>query len=404
MAIKLGITLISILLLCTAAAAAQGRKSLHTTNELSAYYPVTNDGICKTLVETQGYQCEEHTVTTNDGYILSLQRIPTGRSGKKADKPPVLLQHGLLCNAVVWLFNSPIESLGFILADSGFDVWLANGRGSKYSTGHTTLTPNDMAYWDWSWNELASHDLPASVEYVFNLTGQKIHYAGHSQGTLVAFVALSQGKLLNMLRSAALLSPIAHLNVISSELIKLMAELFLANDLHWLGVREIDPNAYDVTKLVDGICFISNLNCGEIVTLFTGPNCCINSSRVDFYLNQPTATKNFIHLSQMIRTGKIAKYDYVYEAQNMLHYGQGVPPTYDMTKIPKEFPLFISFGGKDYLSDVQDVKVLLNDLSNHDADKLVVLYKDEYAHLDFVGAFDVKQVIYDPMIAFYNSN
>lgn len=34
-------------------------------------------------------------VTTEDGYILSLQRMPAGRSGEKADKPPVLLQHGI---------------------------------------------------------------------------------------------------------------------------------------------------------------------------------------------------------------------------------------------------------------------------------------------------------------------
>lgn len=34
-------------------------------------------------------------VTTSDGYILSMQRIPASRSGKKANKPPVLLQHGL---------------------------------------------------------------------------------------------------------------------------------------------------------------------------------------------------------------------------------------------------------------------------------------------------------------------
>ena len=40
-------------------------------------------------------------VTTVDGYILSLQRIPSGRSGKKADKPPVLIQHGLFCVSFV---------------------------------------------------------------------------------------------------------------------------------------------------------------------------------------------------------------------------------------------------------------------------------------------------------------
>lgn len=37
-------------------------------------------------------------VTTQDGYILSIQRIPNGRSGGKNDgaKIPVLLQHGLM--------------------------------------------------------------------------------------------------------------------------------------------------------------------------------------------------------------------------------------------------------------------------------------------------------------------
>lgn len=36
-------------------------------------------------------------VTTKDGYILSMQRIPGGRSGEKAgSRVPVLLQHGLL--------------------------------------------------------------------------------------------------------------------------------------------------------------------------------------------------------------------------------------------------------------------------------------------------------------------
>ena len=39
-------------------------------------------------------------VTTQDGYILSLQRITSGRSGESATggggKVPVLLQHGLM--------------------------------------------------------------------------------------------------------------------------------------------------------------------------------------------------------------------------------------------------------------------------------------------------------------------
>ena len=45
-------------------------------------------------------------------------------------------------DGVIWLWNSPDESLAFILADSGFDVWIVSGRESRYSS-HTSLTPND---------------------------------------------------------------------------------------------------------------------------------------------------------------------------------------------------------------------------------------------------------------------
>lgn len=56
------VSLISIVLFCIAPA--QGRKTLHISNGFSQSSPVTNeyDGICKTIVETQGYTCEEHKV------------------------------------------------------------------------------------------------------------------------------------------------------------------------------------------------------------------------------------------------------------------------------------------------------------------------------------------------------
>ncbi|GAU50415.1 hypothetical protein TSUD_244620 [Trifolium subterraneum] len=114
--------------------------------------------------------------------------------------------YDLFQDGTVWLLNSPEESLGFILADCGFDVWLVNGRGTKYSTMHTSLSPNDM-------------------------------------GSLMAFVALSQGKLLNMLRAAALLGPVAHMKHIPSEEIRLFADYFVANVVYSLGIREFIPKA-----------------------------------------------------------------------------------------------------------------------------------------------------------------
>lgn len=38
-----------------------------------------------------------------------------------------------------------------------------------------------QAYWNWSWDELASNDLSAMLQYAYDQSGQqKVHYVGHS--------------------------------------------------------------------------------------------------------------------------------------------------------------------------------------------------------------------------------
>lgn len=106
----------------------------------------------------------------------------------------------------------------------------------------------------------------------------------------------------------------------------------------------------------------------------------------------------------VIRKGSIEMYDYGSEGDNNKHYGQSTPPEYKMSSIPNQLPLFLSYGGKDLLSDSNDVQTLLDALSGHDQDKLVVDYRDDYAHLDFVYAYNAKQLVYDPIMAFFTSN
>ncbi|KAK4492824.1 hypothetical protein RD792_000149 [Penstemon davidsonii] len=365
-----------VFLLLFSSLAAGGRTKLNWVQE----FDDNEDGICKLMVETQGYTCEEHKVTTKDGYILSMQRIPTGRAGggeRNEAKTPVVLQHGIMSDASTWLSNSPHESLGFILADNGYDVWLANVRGTNYSRGHISLSPDDAV---WTYTKRSNgrdfaYDLPASLQYVYDQTGQKLHYVGHSLGTLMAFGAFSRQEVLNIVRSAALLSPIAYLGQMPSPLARAAADAFIAETLYWLGLNEFAPGGGPFSKLVDDICNKQVINCSDIMSIFT-----------------------------VIRHGTIEMYDYGSEDANNEHYGQSTPPGYNMTSIPDDLPLFLAYGGKDLISDVNDVQTLINTLVDHDPDKLVELYREDYAHLDFVNGVNANQVVYNPLMAFFKLN
>jgi lysosomal acid lipase/cholesteryl ester hydrolase len=62
------------------------------------------------------------------------------------------------------------------------------------------------------------------------------------------------------------------------------------------------------------------------------------------------------------RDGVLAKYNFNSQEENKKRYGQGTPPVYQLSNIPRNLSLFVSYGGQDSLSDSADVALLLNDL------------------------------------------
>lgn len=72
--------------------------------------------------------------------------------------------------------------LAYILADLGFDVWLGNARGNRYSRGHHSMSVESEEFWDFSWHEIGFYDIPAMINYVLDTTKKdKLDYIGHSQ-------------------------------------------------------------------------------------------------------------------------------------------------------------------------------------------------------------------------------
>ncbi|CAN4116500.1 unnamed protein product [Withania somnifera] len=338
----------------------------------------TTAGMCASTIAIHGYKCQEFEVKTDDGYILSVQRIPEGRiEGGGQNRPPVLLQHGVLVDGATWLLNQPEQSLATILADNGFDVWISNIRGTRYSRRHVTLDPNDSKYWNWSWDELIVHDLPAVIDLIFKQTGQKTHYVGHSMGTLIALASFSEGRQIDKVKSAALLSPIAYLSHMTTTLGDVAARAFVGE----------------------------GVDCYDLMTALTGKNCCLNASTVEIFLNdepRSTSTKNLVHLAQTVRDGTLSKYDYG-SNYNLAHYGEPKPPKYNLGNIPRDFPLFLSYGGQDALSDGKDVETLLDYLKFHDLGKLHVQYIKDYAHADFIMGINAKDLVYNQIVSFFRN-
>ena len=84
---------------------------------------------------------------------------------KRSPRKAVLLVHGLVDSADSYIMNVRNRSMAFILADAGYDVWLANMRGNKYSQKHATLDPESFEYWDGIMPFVtAKYDFPAFIE------------------------------------------------------------------------------------------------------------------------------------------------------------------------------------------------------------------------------------------------
>jgi pimeloyl-ACP methyl ester carboxylesterase len=128
---------------------------------------------------------ERHPVVTDDGWTLTLHRIPPAHGVPRRSEPPIILGHGLMMNAACWSL-SPGGSLPRRLSKLGFDVWIAEYR----STDSALAPPGDdtPGRWDYDVDDIASSDLPAIIAAVQELSGSsKVSWVGHSMGGIVLY-------------------------------------------------------------------------------------------------------------------------------------------------------------------------------------------------------------------------
>ncbi|NXV18610.1 LIPM Lipase, partial [Cepphus grylle] len=377
-----------LLLLCAQGIAfSVGFTTPSTLNSDKSQYRKTRNPECfmnvSEIIRYHGYLSEEYEVTTQDGYILGIFRIPAGRNSQNTGKKPaVLLHHGTLGDSTHWISNLPNNSLGFILADAGYDVWLGNSRGDTWSLKHKTLKPCQKEFWQFSFDEMGKYDIPAELYFIMNKTGQKdVYYIGHSEGSAAGFIAFSTyPELAQRVKVFFAVGPVTTITHATSPLVT-FARLPKSLIRLLLGCK----GTLHQNELLKGPLTWFCRSLGKVcASIF----CFISGDRMQS-LNTVSTSKNT--LIQLTRSGQFQAYDYGAK-ENMKKYNQSAPPAYEIEKI--NIPIAVWSGGRDKFADPKDMAKLLPRISN-------LIYHEHvpaWGHLDFVWGLDATERMYQKIV------
>eukprot|EP00743_Colponemidia_sp_Colp-15_P008789 GILK01009590.1.p1 GENE.GILK01009590.1~~GILK01009590.1.p1 ORF type:complete len:421 (+),score=59.40 GILK01009590.1:23-1264(+) len=342
------------------------------------------------LVQTKGYPFESHETVTDDGYILTLHRIPKGKNPHAPFKGVVMFQHGILCGSDCWVMNSEERSLPFVLANEGYDVWMTNNRGTPYSNKHTRLGRWSSAYWDFSFHDMAMFDVPANIDYILAHTNvSQLTYVGHSQGTSQMFASLTlKSDLASKVNLFIAVTPVSFLLHQSFGLLTTLARSGVGALLMKLGVYEFNPTNTLLRDTYATVCALPLLGslCQGLVGLIDTKTAA--SVRAPVYLSHApvsTSTKCLLHFAQFMEENTFAQYNYGTD-ENFRRYGTAHAPAYELSKI--HTPMVFFSGSLDPLGDPRDVEYLSSVLPEGLV-KEHINYED-YGHVAFLGSDDVE--------------
>ncbi|KAL0830166.1 hypothetical protein ABMA28_003623 [Loxostege sticticalis] len=351
-------------------------------------------------IAAAGYPVERHKTTTADGYILQIFRIPAGRrlarrseSTNTKGKRAVVLFHGLTGYSGNFIVMGPKDSLGYILADAGYDVWLANLRGTVYSAHHN-LTRNDVAFWEFSFEEHGKYDAPAIIDKILSVTGlSKVFYIGYSMGTTTFFTMLSQRPEYNK----KLVAFIAMAPAVYMDNIRGLANFALSIDLFPIlrqrGIEALAMSPDMLSYIVATFCNEQQPQadiCTRLTYALVGEDYeqrRWNMITVFLTTLQPASFRQLEHFGKIGITGVFTSWE---------DGVRGRVKPYNLTNV--RVPVTLLYGENDQLTEKSQVMRLAEDLKSTGVlEAASACPWPKFNHLDFIFAKDVGGLVSRPV-------
>lgn len=334
--------------------------------------------------ERYGFMFEQHELITEDGFLLKMHRIY--RKASRENFIPVLVQHGLFQSSGIFVTNEE-DSMAFILAEQGYDVWLGNNRGIY--EGHISKGSNDPDYWDWSLDELAQFDFPCMINYVSNYTGHsQITYIGHSQGNAQAFMGLSHNpELSKKLKLFVAIAPAFHIKTPRHWALQALVTCPKNMFQFFFGTKSFIPIMCKLQSFLPPFLF-SHMAYNMFAYLFNWDDMFWDKSRKPkYFLFTPTPlpVKLILHWSDIIKVGRIHPYK-----DNV----EGVEHSFcSLANLRCSLALFYSTNDSLVHADRLIEECISNNVPLFHVEKF-----NEYEHMDLIWAKDAKNTVFSKLV------
>lgn len=370
------------------------------------------------IARVQGYLVREHVVTTRDDYLLVIHKLEKpGLTAEDGDsnKKIAYFHHGLMTNSELFILGSKKErSLPFLLVDLGYDVWLGNNRGNKYSRKHLKYSVSDHQFWNFSLDEFALYDVPDTVDYILShyQQGSKLTYVGFSQGCSQLFASLSLKPELNhKLNLFVALSPAVIPNNLKHPVFKIIV-LQTAQDNNFLfslfGNRALMPSV-SFWSYAMGSRLYEQVVDTSLTYLFgwSGKNISAAQKKVGYpHMFSNSSVKSLTHWFQIINAKRFQMYDETCKygltslailSQSLKLKGHRVAPFPVAHHL--NVPMVLAYGTDDILVDIESTKGLILDQNPKMKHKVLDVIKcPGYEHMDTLWGRDVYEDVFSRVI------